>query len=162
MFLVLWMEFNWRIIPCARRMSPSLCRPSLSARQRHSGTKLRQRRTDVQGELVTVSTECCHDKMHFVFHEPGDEVHVSRQAVDPRDDQRAPRRVRLLESRRKSGSADCKGPEHALQLTPHPYAAPTRAKCDARCRMLPRSRNEPDKAYRSNSWELVAGRDSEL
>jgi hypothetical protein len=52
---------------------------------------------DVQGEVVTVFTEGRDNEMYLVLHEPGDEVHVSRQAVEPRDHQWAARATSLLE-----------------------------------------------------------------
>jgi hypothetical protein len=35
----------------------------------------------MQREVVTVSTQCCNDKMHFALHEPSDEVHVARETI---------------------------------------------------------------------------------
>ena len=55
----------------------------------------------MQREVVAVSTERRNDEMHPVLHESGDEVHVARQAVEPRDDQRAAREPRLLQGCRK-------------------------------------------------------------
>jgi hypothetical protein len=42
----------------------------------------------MQREGVTISTKGRDHKMHFVLHEPTDEVHVSGEAIQPRDNQR--------------------------------------------------------------------------
>jgi hypothetical protein len=33
-----------------------------------------------------VLAECCDNEMHPMLHEASDEVHIARQAVEPRDD----------------------------------------------------------------------------
>jgi hypothetical protein len=58
----------------------------------------------VQCEVVAVATKGSNNEMHPVLHEPGDEVHVSRQAVEPRDDQRATGRLCLPQRCRKPRS----------------------------------------------------------
>jgi hypothetical protein len=58
----------------------------------------------MQHEVVAISPERCDDKVHPVFHQSADEVYVARQAVQPRDNQRAPGRLRLLQRCRKPRS----------------------------------------------------------
>jgi hypothetical protein len=49
----------------------------------HLSLLFRERRIDVEREVVAVSPECGDDEMHLMLHEPGDEVHVSRKPVEP-------------------------------------------------------------------------------
>ena len=74
-----------------------------------------QRCIDVEREVVTISAQLGHDKMHLVLHESGNEVHVSRQTVEPRNKQRAAPRLRILECRGKSWAQEqsfCRFPSH--------------------------------------------------
>ena len=51
--------------------------------------------------MVAIAPERGDDEVHAVLHEPADEVHVSRQAIKPRDDEGAPSRLCLLKRCRK-------------------------------------------------------------
>jgi len=48
---------------------------------------LRERGIDMEGEFIAVATQLGHEEMHLVLHQPGDEVHIARQPIQPRDDQ---------------------------------------------------------------------------
>jgi hypothetical protein len=48
-----------------------------------------ERGIDVKREGVTIATECGDHEMHFVLREAGNEMYVARQAIEPRDNQRA-------------------------------------------------------------------------
>jgi hypothetical protein len=58
----------------------------------------------VQRKVVAIRPESRDDEMHPMFHESGNEVHVARQAIEPRDDQRAPDRLCLPQRYRKPRS----------------------------------------------------------
>jgi hypothetical protein len=45
---------------------------------------------NVEREVVNVPAEHCNYEMHFVLHEPGYEVHVTRQSIKSRNDKWAP------------------------------------------------------------------------
>jgi hypothetical protein len=62
---------------------------------------LGQTRIDVKRELITVSTELSHHEMHVVLQERRDEVHVARQTIQTRDDQRTVSGSSLFQSRRE-------------------------------------------------------------
>jgi hypothetical protein len=57
----------------------------------HLAFLLRERCIDMQREVVAILPELCDDEVHPMLHESTDEVHVARQTVEPRDDQRASR-----------------------------------------------------------------------
>jgi hypothetical protein len=56
----------------------------------------------VQSEFVTVSAERCDNEVHFVLHEAGDEVNVSREPIEPRNNEWATRSPSLLQTRCES------------------------------------------------------------
>ena len=54
----------------------------------------------MQREFVAVAPERGNDEVHLVLHESGDEMHIARETIEPRDDQGAARCARLLEGSR--------------------------------------------------------------
>ena len=65
---------------------------------------LHERCVDMQPEVVAILPELCDDEVHPMLHESTDEVHVARQAVEPRDNQRTVSGLGDLQCCRKPSS----------------------------------------------------------